>query len=289
MFIHFKQQILKNKKNLLLLSMSVADLCVGIAGIGGGIIFLFMMKGSTTMTVYKTGGILHLFGSFFMSILPLGIITAERLVAIKLLLYHRFTVTRNRIKVAVGMCWLFVTVVITIQGVLFVVVSAKTELQVRCLLLTIFFIAGTFILLVSNTVLYKTVQRRVVNRHVNMVHSQTRGGISQDSVSKERYSVGNSKQRDDTSRARICIWMTAVFIMCWLPVTIYYILWFALSINPAGRLGLIVCFALVGLNSVLNPVIYLLQRKDFRFYFRKIICRKFLARNDDSSKNSTSG
>ena len=272
MFIRFKKQILTNNKNLLLLSMTVADLCVATAGISGGLIFLFMTRGSTTVTGYKIGGLLPLFGSFFMSILSLGFITTERLVSVKLPWRHRVIVTRKRTKVAIGICWLIVVIMMIVQGLLFLFVSAWTELQVRCSLLGIFFVVGSIILSVSNVVLYRTVQKRAGNHRHNIIHPQPIGGESQDFGSKERQNFETLKMRDEATRARVCIWMTVVFIICWLPVTIYYLLWLALTANPAGRIGLTVCFALVGLNSVLNPVIYLLQRKDFRFYFRKMVC-----------------
>ena len=290
MFIRFRQRILTSNKNLLLLSMSIADLCVGITGIGGGLIFFFMKKGLTTVTVYKIGGLLPLFGSFFMSILSLGIMTADRLVSIKFAVRHMSIMTRKRIKVAIGICWLIVIVLMSIQGLLFLFASAWTELQVRCLLMGIFFIVGSIILSISNTILYRTVKERTKKR-VTIIHvrpSEQSGGLSQASELKQKQHFEAAKQKDETRSARVCIWMTVLFIVCWLPVTIYYLVWLALTANPAGRIGLTVCFALAGLNSVLNPAIYLLQRKDFRFYFRKMICEKVQAIKGGSNTVSPS-
>ena len=276
MFVGFKQQILTNNKNLFFLSMSIADLFVGFAGVAGGIIFLFMTKASTTLTVYKIGGVLPFFGSFFMSILSLGLITTDRFIAIMLPLRHRLMMTRKRIKLAIGLCWLIVIILMTIQGLLFIFASARTEIQVRCLLLGIFFFVGSIVLSVSNTILYRTVRNRTAMHNLKVVGFHIFQHALQHSGSKKRQRFRSMKRKDETTRVRVCIWMTVLFIVCWLPVTIYYLIWLALTTNPAGRLGLTVCFALVGFNSVLNPVIYLLQRKDFRFYFRKMVCKKVI-------------
>ena len=271
MFVCFKQKILTSDKNLLLLSMSIADFLVGISGIGGGITFLFMKKGSTTVIVYKIGGILPLFGSLFMSILCLGIMTTDRLVSVTHPIRHRLITTRKRIKIAICMCWLTVTALMAIQGILFFFVSAWMELQVRSLLLGIFFIGGSIVLSVSNTALYRSVQRLNAKNRVATSKVQPSGQPTQDPDSTETQSYEAVKRKDQTNSARVCIWMTVVFIVCWLPVTIYYIVWLALTANPTGRIGLTVCLALVGFNSVMNPVIYLLLRKDFRSYFWQMI------------------
>ena len=155
MFTRFKQ----NTENLFLLSMSIADFFVGMTGIAGGLTFLFMKKGSMSVTVYKIGGVPPLFASFFMSILSLGIMTVERLISVTHPIRHRLTTMRKRIKIAICLCWITVIALMAIQGILFFLVSARIGLQVRCLLLGIFFIVGSIILSVSNTVLYRFVQR----------------------------------------------------------------------------------------------------------------------------------
>ena len=288
MFVRFRKHILASNKNLLLLSMSVADLCVGVTGTGGGLIFFFMKKKLTTVTVYKLGGLLPIFGSFFMSILSLGLITTERLVAIQLPLRHRLMMTRERVKLAICVCWLIVISLMTINGILFLYASAWIELQVRCLMLGIFFVVGSIILSASNLVLYRIVQNRALKHCISAIGLHYFGHFSQVSRSKELQRFEATKRKDETSSARVCIWMTVLFIVCWLPVTIYYLVWLALTANPAGRIGLTVCFALAGLNSFLNPVIYLFHGKDFRSYFQKMICGKVHPVKDRSHTVSSS-
>ena len=271
MFIRFEQQLLTISKNLLLFSMSFADFCVGVTGSTTGLIFLFAKKGSITETLYKIGGMIPLFGSFFVSVLSLAIMTADRLVSVKFPLRYRLMVTRKRIKLGIFMCWLITLVFMTIQILLFFCLSYETELKVRCLHVVIFFVVGSTVLSISNTTLYRTVQRRTAKSNVGVICAQLSGDLTLRFESIERKQFDKTKQKEETAKARICIWMTVLFIVCWLPIAIRYALRLFLSSDDLGRPWLTVCLAFVGLNSVLNPVIYLLLRKDFQYYFQKMM------------------
>ena len=73
----------------------------------------------------------------------------------------------------------------------------------------------------------------------------------------------------------ICILMTLIFVLCWFPVSLYYFLWLTNGKAPRDReqpsqhvTNLASC------NSLLNPCIYLLKRKDFRCYMKQLFCTK---------------
>ena len=275
MFIRFRRRLLGKIKNILLFSMSVADLCVGCAGILGGIIFYFQSTGQASVTAYKIGGLLPLFGSFFMSMLSLGILTTDRLVSIKYAVRYTVVITKTRIIRLIIASWLTVSGIIAILGILFFTVSAWIELRVRALLLGILFIIGSIILSISNSYLYLAIRSRNKQRATKAVSTP----VDKSAVDKKSQTSKNGTSSRNNSR--VCIWMTTCFISCWFPVSIYYLIWINIGHAPLGRWMLAVCLSVASSNSLLNPIIYFLLRRDFRVYLRRLICGK--SDNDDST------
>lgn len=93
--------------------------------------------------------------------------------------------------------------------------------------------------------------------------------------------------RMETKAAKTLAIIVGLFIFCWLPFfTIYVIRPFCEDcIDP---LLFSILFWLGYCNSAVNPMIYALFSKDFRFAFKRIICRCFCGSQGLSQKASSS-
>lgn len=92
--------------------------------------------------------------------------------------------------------------------------------------------------------------------------------------------------RMETKAAKTLGIIVGGFVCCWLPFfTMYLVRAFCRNcINP---LMFSILFWLGYCNSAINPLIYALFSKDFRFAFKRIICRCFCT--DKGSHNSRRG
>lgn len=96
------------------------------------------------------------------------------------------------------------------------------------------------------------------------------------------------KFRMETKAAKTLAIIVGLFIFCWLPFfTMYLIRAFCDDcINP---LLFSVLFWLGYCNSAVNPMIYALFSKDFRFAFKRIICRCFCSGKSVNATTSRRG
>ncbi|KAM8706195.1 hypothetical protein ACLKA7_010472 [Drosophila subpalustris] len=94
--------------------------------------------------------------------------------------------------------------------------------------------------------------------------------------------------RMETKAAKTLAIIVGMFIFCWCPFfTMYIIRPFCQDcVDP---LLFSVLFWLGYCNSAVNPMIYALFSKDFRFAFKRIICRCFCSRQSVSLKTSRRG
>ncbi|XP_015116423.1 octopamine receptor Oamb [Diachasma alloeum] len=94
--------------------------------------------------------------------------------------------------------------------------------------------------------------------------------------------------RMETKAAKTLGIIVGGFILCWLPFfTIYLVRAFCPNcINPTV---FSVLFWLGYCNSAINPCIYALFSKDFRFAFKRIICNCFCKRNRNSLRRGSDG
>lgn len=90
--------------------------------------------------------------------------------------------------------------------------------------------------------------------------------------------------RMETKAAKTLAIIVGLFILCWLPFfTVYVIRAFCSDcVNPTV---FSVIFWLGYCNSAVNPMIYALFSKDFRFAFKRIICRCLCGRDNKAHKN----
>ena len=299
MFIRFRHHFFRKPKNFLLFFMSIADFLVGVAGILGGTLFHLYAIGVSNLTIYKICGLLPLFGSFFISILSLGIMTADRLISIMFPVKYSLVMNKGKVTILIYASWAAVILIIVTLGILFFTTSPKTELATRGYLLGIFFVISSIVLSISNAYLFRKLRELNAKRNEkqNMPLSEmtklkkdyktmeslqekgvdsnhtTRSGstTSYDTDADEKDAKGKPS---DKGNSMICIWMTLTFIICWLPASVYYGIWATTGHAPVNRILLAFCLCLASSNSLINPLIYFALRKDFRAYLLRIFLKE---------------
>ena len=81
--------------------------------------------------------------------------------------------------------------------------------------------------------------------------------------------------------------ISIVFVLCWTPNTIYFILYTARTDIPlSGLLFSFTVYAVFG-NAIVNPFIYSLQYAPFQNQVKKLFCRN--NHKDDSVATASSG
>ena len=255
LFIRFRRRLLRRNNNKLLLSMAVADVCVGITGTVTGSLFHTKQR----KVIYKLCGILPLFCSMYTSIISLGIMSLDRLIAIKFSLRYHLLVFPTRIRKVIMWSWMVPITLTMINVLLIAMADFHIELKFRNVLLTIIVTTSFTVLFVTNRILYSSIceqQRRMARVHV--VHYNRNSEMFAPAEQwKQRkaltYEVGLNS---------MCIWVVNVFIICCFPLAVYRIS-YLLGRPPVLWLGrLSMCLATC--NSVLNPCVYLIKRKEFR-------------------------
>nr|XP_022918265.1 octopamine receptor Oamb [Onthophagus taurus]XP_022918266.1 octopamine receptor Oamb [Onthophagus taurus]XP_022918267.1 octopamine receptor Oamb [Onthophagus taurus] len=91
--------------------------------------------------------------------------------------------------------------------------------------------------------------------------------------------------RMETKAAKTLGIIVGGFIFCWLPFFTMYLIW-ALCESCIPPLLFSILFWLGYCNSAINPLIYALFSKDFRFAFKKIICKCFCKLASRSRRDS---
>ena len=256
MFFKFRNELLISNNNKLLFSMAMGDLLVALFGVIGAILYYLLMIGKVDVSAWKLGGVLPMFGSFFISILTIGTMTLDRLVVVLLHLRYHLIMTNHRLNFLIAFIWLIPTAVIIMQALLFFCISPPLELKVRSYLMATFFIVGTVTLAVANSKLHCIVKQK--RQEVSVINHDVHVSFQRPSLRPAKVNLLNNL---------ICIWMTALFIICWIPITVFYVM--AMNGYQGSRTSSTVVTCLASSNSLLNPVIYLMKRKDFRKHFAK--------------------
>ena len=266
MFIKSRNELLlSSNNNKFLFSLAIGDLLVSLFGVIGAILFYLLMNGHVSVSSWKLAGILPLFGSFFISILALGVMTLDKIAAVLYHLRYNSIMTNLRINLLIAITWLIPLSILFIQASLFFCMSPDVERKVRGYLLATFFAVGAITLVLANNKLYWIILRK--RREISILCKDV--NISQVDFQMNRRSKLNTLRLAKTnfSYSLICIWMTAIFIVCWLPITVFYLV--LASGYPGSRTVSTIVMSLASINSLLNPLIYLMKRKDFRRRFGK--------------------
>uniref|UniRef100_A0A1B0D0N6 G-protein coupled receptors family 1 profile domain-containing protein n=1 Tax=Phlebotomus papatasi TaxID=29031 RepID=A0A1B0D0N6_PHLPP len=94
--------------------------------------------------------------------------------------------------------------------------------------------------------------------------------------------------RMETKAAKTLAIIVGLFILCWLPFFTVYVIR-AFCADCVHPVLFSVIFWLGYCNSAVNPMIYALFSKDFRFAFKRIICRCFCAGPGPNTATSRRG
>ncbi len=282
MFVEFRKALLtNNSNNKILLSMTLADSLVGISSILLGSLLMFRRS----QTIYKIFGILPLFGSMFTSILSLGILTVDRLIAVKFPLQYKSIMYPSPVKTLIIISWV-VPVIITLQeSLVYIYASWQFELKLRGFILSAFFITGSTLLLIANIRLCFAIRKHMkfLQNHSNAGLYATRRQSLEMQDEQGLHPLFCFKKISESARAffkeiraaKTCIIITVIFVACWAPLTAY-----RFSYSIGHRVGIPwlrrTCLLSASLNSLLNPLVYLMTRNGFRFYMWRIRIMKLM-------------
>ena len=282
MFIIFRKKFLSQSNVKILLSMTLADSLVGVSSI----VFAGALITRQPLHVYKLTGVIPLFGSMFTSLFSLCFMTLDRLIAIKIPLRYRTIMSPSRVNGLIVSCWLIFAFVIIQEACIYVKFAWRTELKLRGYMLAVFFTIGSIFLTISNIHLNK-----IIRKHARDTAERLRGqlrrlsGLSPDGKStplrhaamvyKCRRELKKTKyELNEIKAAKMCIIITLIFIGSWLPLTVYrfcYSVGYRINIPWLRRLCLMVAI----LNSVLNPIVYLLTRFSFQKHMWRFLTRNY--------------
>ena len=292
LFLRYRGTLLESNNNMFLFSMTLADLLVGVFGILNQILmYLFLVSEEVeSMDIWKLFGVLPFFCSAFMSIFSIGVMTADRLISVQNALHYNTVMTYLRTKVLIVLTWVTTAIIIIIQGTTYLSISPETELITRYYILAAFVLIGGTFLVISNTKLYLIVSlklRRISPVNSVKTRSQNNSELNQNVPTTVMNSVKagsqhNSKHnrkpritgpRESVNRSKVCIWMTALFIFSWGPLSVYCLICAITGFE--GTINLATVFiALASANSIFNPIVYIAKRNTFRNYFLKFYCGK---------------
>ncbi len=155
MLISFRNKFLQSTSNRILLSLTIADAFVSCFGFSSGITLLT----GQSMTVYKIAGLLPLFGSMFVSMTSLAILTTDRLMALKLALLYRSDIYMKQVTRVIMLSWLIPFAITIIHIMIYIYTDSITELRIRGATLVAFFITATVTLAVTNSILVMSLKK----------------------------------------------------------------------------------------------------------------------------------
>ena len=256
-FLRVRRKLLDVNNNKFLLSMAVADCLVSLFGIVGTAFYHLYKKGIMSKEIWKLCGALPLFGSFYISILSLGVMTADRLIAVVYALRYHSIMTEFRAKLLVCLTWITVAIILINQGTIYMEFSSRLELNTRSYELLVVFLLGALVLCIGNLKLYFVIRSKLQNT----VYPAKTTVVSQTKTDTRLY----NNYTGISSDSKICLWMTISFLICWLPVTIDYIAYINGYVVP--KLVYTLCMSTAALDTLLTPLIYLVKRKEFRQIF----------------------
>ena len=287
-----ESRLLAENHNKLLLSLTLADLFVSFSGILSGVLLLTKQD----ILIYKIFGTIPLFGSMFISIFSLTLLTMDRLLAVKRPLQYDSLMNHKTMLTLVFSCWI-IPIFITIGQCLLILISNRNynlELDVRASLLGLFFVTGFLVLVVSNGILFFSLRKRHTYSlrrtfeptntfgNVNKIHpapGETVNVVPAEQVSSARTAttttdtesqkVASNMTKLDYRICLLCISIVLTFLFCWLPLTTYRLsslLGRTESIVWFRRLSMILAIA----NSLIDPFLYFLIRRDFRYFLRRM-------------------
>ena len=124
MFLRFHNKLLSTNNNKFLFSLAISDCLVGLFGIIGNILHYLFHKGLVNKDIMQLCGTLPIFGSFFMSILSLSLMTADRFIDVVYALRYHSIMTEFRANLlVVCFTWLTVAMILITQSAIHLTIS----------------------------------------------------------------------------------------------------------------------------------------------------------------------
>lgn len=252
---------LRSKSNIALASLATTDFVMGlvvqplhIASAsflvkGDGNMFCTAFKVSERVTVKCCVASLH----------HLLLISAERYIAIKHSLQYENLVTEIRIMIASGLVWA-TTIFLPLEDVLTTREQSVGKLTV---LLTVPVLIIFFALIYFNVAVYKEVRR-----------NEKRIAANQVSLEAKEKLLKNNKAFYIT-----IIVLVAVFL-CYIPANICFAIFRPVN-DSIGHVVVHILSLMPILNSLLNPLIYVVRIRYFRVAFIQLLCKKTIAQAED--------
>eukprot|EP00795_Rhopilema_esculentum_P013473 gene13473-4352_t len=301
MFVRFRRRLLASTHNRILFSMALADTLVGIFGTSLGALLLLKQNS----LYYKIFGNIPMFSSLFISVLSLALLTLDRLIALKRPFQYSSPKYRRLITRLLIFFWVVPIIISVQQIIVFIYLSSKYELTVRSILFSGFFLLAALVLICSNGFLISSIKKHFsvvrsrfskqsgattvvdeesptdyapkgVRKSVVLELQESQQKCKRTAASGSDGQIGSSirgiRRLELKQTSMFCIAIVTLFLLFWLPLAAYrtcYAAGITLNISWLRRFAL----CLTVLNSLLNPVLYFLVKRDLRKYLKRtFIC-----------------
>ncbi|XP_065060165.1 alpha-1A adrenergic receptor-like [Rhopilema esculentum] len=276
-FLINRQKLSQNPCNKILLALSIAEFSFGVTGTVN-----WVLVPTVDVDIYKTVGMIPMFASALASVNILCILTFNQLVAIEYPLRHASLVTDRRVNIVSAFTLSLSIAFILIQVSIYWICNGEVELHSRSVFVTVYFAVGLLVLTISNYRLYVAIQnqRRQLQPLSSISQEQYREAnrpsiaVSQfeTNIGPEGQSQPRVKAKQHLKNGRICIILVIVYVINWLPLTVYRISSF-FGRNVQVSWALRTAMTLATLHQILTPILYLLNRKDIRKMVRNFMCK----------------
>ena len=239
--------------NNLLISLTVSDLLVASGGIA--VLITAVDESSETKALFIC---LYFVGFLTASALNLLFISFEKLFAVAFPLRYSVHIKERVVRFMIAFTWIFVVLVDITLAVKLTQISENITTSATHGVITIMICVAsltTVVLIAVNVLIYRAVRRQVKRLTAITVTIKTA------SVSR----VYGILQSQKTRATYLCFAMVAAFSICWVPFIVSSLL--HLTNHNQHEMFFDVAFFIILLTPVLDPIFYILLKKDIRLAF----------------------
>ncbi len=288
-----KRETRKRKSNLFLLSLSAADLLVGLSSL---MYLVFLLSNKLTRQAKLVSTIVLGF-SLETSMFSLCCITYERLVGVKDSLTYEKLVTSTTVNTSIIATWVFSLILTSCQGIVAFQFEAGRYFELNGVVIVVLATAISVFLAVVYVYLYLEIRRHSQNirntsvsvscsidfdatRSLNnaMDVDKPNLDITEEAVlsvlkkkRQKRLKITLSKEKRSLI---LCSFIVCSFMICWGPVTVFFAGKIMRQHYVTTDFMLYISNCLILFNSLLNPCIYFALRNDLRKAAFSLLCRR---------------